>query len=77
MHDPIPIKVAMVRQKVNGEQLAARAGVSRPTVSRIVNGKRVMPEGTYAAFELLSAKTYPTGVVALHYGRQGSRGGER
>jgi transcriptional regulator with XRE-family HTH domain len=44
MHDPIPIKVAMVRQRVNGEQLAERAGVSRPTVSRIVNGKRVMPD---------------------------------
>ena len=33
-------------------------------------GKRVMPEGTYATFSLISAKTYPTGVVALHYDRQ-------
>lgn len=53
MHDPIPIKVAMVRQKVNGEQLAVRAGVSRPTISRIVNGKRVMPDKLEAVLRAL------------------------
>ena len=54
MHDPIPIKVAMVRQRVNGEQLAERAGVSRPTVSRIVNGKRVMPDKLEAVLRALN-----------------------
>ena len=54
MHDPIPIKVAMVKQRVNGEQLAARAGVSRPTVSRIVNGKRVMPDKLEAVLRALN-----------------------
>lgn len=54
MHDPIPIKVAMVKQRVNGEQLASRAGVSRPTVSRIVNGKRVMPDKLEAVLGALS-----------------------
>ena len=32
-------------------------------------GKRVFPNGVDAKFELLSAKTYPTGVVGLHYAR--------
>ncbi len=32
-------------------------------------GKRVLPEGPYAPFTLLSARTYPTGVVGLHYER--------
>ena len=54
MHDPIPIKVAMVKQRVNGEQLAERAGVSRPTVSRIVNGKRVMPDKLEAVLRALN-----------------------
>lgn len=31
------------------------------------SGKRVMPDGVHAAFELLSATPYPTGVVGLHY----------
>jgi transcriptional regulator with XRE-family HTH domain len=44
MYDPIPIKVAMVRRNLNGVRLAAKARVSRPTISRIVNGKRVMPD---------------------------------
>jgi dihydrofolate reductase len=30
-------------------------------------GKRVLPSGVLAKFELLSAKPYPTGVVGLHY----------
>jgi transcriptional regulator with XRE-family HTH domain len=53
MHNPIPIKVAMVRQGINGEQLAERAHLSRPTVSRIVNGKRVMPGKLDAALKVL------------------------
>lgn len=30
-------------------------------------GKKVLPEGAHAAFELKSVKPYPTGVVGLHY----------
>jgi transcriptional regulator with XRE-family HTH domain len=56
MHDPIPTKVAMVKQRVNGEQLAERAGVSRPTVSRIVNGKRVMPDKLEAVLHVLNMR---------------------
>lgn len=56
MYDPIPIKVAMVRQAINGEQLAEKAGVSRPTVSRIVNGKRVMPEKLEAVLRALNMR---------------------
>ena len=36
------------------------------------SGKRVFPDGAYAAFRLLSAKPYPGGVVGLHYERQRS-----
>lgn len=53
MHNPIPIKVAMVRQGINGEQLAAKASLSRPTVSRIVNGKQVLPANLEAALKVL------------------------
>jgi dihydrofolate reductase len=31
------------------------------------SGKRVLPSGVLAKFELLSATPYPTGVVGLHY----------
>ena len=31
------------------------------------SGKRVLPNGVLAKFELLSATPYPTGVVGLHY----------
>jgi dihydrofolate reductase len=31
------------------------------------SGKRVLPDGVHAAFELQSATPYPTGVVGLHY----------
>ena len=34
------------------------------------SGKRVLPHGVYAAFSLMSATSYPTGVVGLHYARQ-------
>ena len=39
-------------------------------------GKKVLPEGVTAKFELKSAKPYPSGVVGLHYARAGQRGGE-
>lgn len=32
-------------------------------------GKRVLPEGLYAAFRLIAATPYPTGVVGLQYER--------
>ena len=35
-------------------------------------GKRILPAGLHQTFRLLSAKPYPTGVVALHYARQES-----
>jgi dihydrofolate reductase len=34
------------------------------------SGKRVLPDGLHATFGLLSATSYPTGVVGLHYARQ-------
>lgn len=33
-------------------------------------GKRVLPNGVHATFGLVSATSYPTGVVGLHYARQ-------
>ncbi len=33
------------------------------------SGKRVLPNGVYAKFGLMSATPYPTGVVGLHYAR--------
>jgi dihydrofolate reductase len=35
------------------------------------SGKRVLPNGVLAKFELLSATPYPTGVVGLHYAARG------
>jgi len=35
-------------------------------------GKRILPPGLHRKFRLLSAKPYPTGVVALHYARDES-----
>jgi dihydrofolate reductase len=35
------------------------------------SGKRVLPKGVHTKFKLKSAKPYPTGVVGLHYTRQG------
>ncbi|MDQ6771258.1 MAG: dihydrofolate reductase family protein [Gemmatimonadota bacterium] len=34
------------------------------------SGKRVLPSGVHAKFDLKSATPYPTGVVGLHYARQ-------
>ena len=34
------------------------------------SGKRVLPDGLYAAFRLAFATPYPSGVVGLHYVRQ-------
>ena len=56
MHNPIPIKVEMVRQGINGEQLAEKAKLSRPTVSRIVNGRQVLPTNLEAALKVLGLK---------------------
>lgn len=36
------------------------------------SGKRLFPDGSSSRFELVSSKTYPTGVVALHYVRKGA-----
>ena len=36
------------------------------------DGKRILPPGLHRKFRLLSAKPYPTGVVALHYAREES-----
>lgn len=33
------------------------------------NGKRLLPDGVHARFALKATKTYPTGVVGLHYAR--------
>jgi dihydrofolate reductase len=33
-------------------------------------GKRVLPNGVHATFDLTSATPYPTGVVGLHYARR-------
>jgi dihydrofolate reductase len=35
-------------------------------------GKRVLPEGLHTTFRLKSSHAYPTGVVGLHYLRQGA-----
>jgi len=35
-------------------------------------GKRLFSNGTHATFDLISAKSYPTGVVGLHYARKRS-----
>lgn len=56
MHNPIPIKVAMVRQNIDGRKLAELANLSRPTVSRIVNGKQVLPSNLEAALKVLNLK---------------------
>ena len=37
-------------------------------------GKRVIPNGMSASFKLMSAVPVPTGVVMLHYARQGAQG---
>jgi dihydrofolate reductase len=34
------------------------------------SGKRVLPNGLHATFDLISATPYPSGVVGLHYARQ-------
>lgn len=36
------------------------------------SGKRLLPDGVYAPFTLVSATPYPTGVVGLHYVRKRS-----
>lgn len=53
MHNPMPIKVAMIQRGMNSEQLAEKAGISRPTVSRIINGKEVLPRKLEAVLSVL------------------------
>lgn len=53
MHNPIPIKVAMVTRDITGEQLAVLSGLSRPTISKIVHGKSVLPTKLKAAADAL------------------------
>jgi dihydrofolate reductase len=36
-------------------------------------GKKVLPEGVTAKFDLVSSQAYPSGVVGLHYARTGQR----
>ena len=38
-------------------------------------GKKVLPEGVTAKFDLVSSTPYASGVVGLHYARAGQRGG--
>ena len=38
--------------------------------SVVGGGKRLFPEGTHSGFKLTSTKSYPTGVVGLHYARE-------
>jgi dihydrofolate reductase len=38
-------------------------------------GKKVLPEGVTAKFDLVKSTPYPSGVVGLHYARVGQRGG--
>jgi dihydrofolate reductase len=38
-------------------------------------GKKVLPEGVTAKFDLVSSTAYPSGVVGLHYARAGQHGG--
>jgi transcriptional regulator with XRE-family HTH domain len=56
MHNPMPIKVAMVKKGIDGQRLAVLAHLSRPTVSRIVNGKQVLPTNLEAALKVLDLK---------------------
>jgi dihydrofolate reductase len=40
-------------------------------------GKKVLPEGVTAKFDLVSSKPYPSGVVGLHYARAGDGSADR
>lgn len=55
MHNPKPIKKAMVDMDIEGaEQLAERAGVSRPTATKILRGEDVLPSKLDAVLNLLN-----------------------
>lgn len=56
MHNPIPIRVEMAKQNLTGEQLAEMAGVSRPTISKIVHGKNVLPNKLKAVAAVLGLR---------------------
>ncbi|MCA1615018.1 MAG: helix-turn-helix domain-containing protein [Acidobacteria bacterium] len=54
MHNPKPIKKAMVDKDIeSAEQLAERAGVSRPTATKILRGEDVLPSKLDAVLNLL------------------------
>lgn len=54
MHNPKPIKKAMIDKDIEGaEQLAERAGVSRPTATKILRGEDVLPSKLDAVLNLL------------------------
>lgn len=53
MHNPELIRVEMARKNITGEQLAGLAGLSRPTVTKIVHGKEVLPKKLKAAADVL------------------------
>lgn len=54
MHNPKPIKIAMVEKDVDGaEKLAELAGVSRPTITKILRGEDVMPSKLDAVLSVL------------------------
>jgi transcriptional regulator with XRE-family HTH domain len=51
MHNPKPIKIAMVNKDINSaEELA---GVSRPTITKILKGEDVMPKKLEAVLNVL------------------------
>jgi len=53
MYNLLPIKLAMVKRGLNMEQLGELAHVSRPTVSRIIKGKSVLPSKLNAVLNVL------------------------
>ena len=53
MHNSELIRVEMARKNITGEQLAAMSGLSRPTITKIVHGKTVLPSKLKAAADVL------------------------
>lgn len=47
------IRMAMAKKGITGDQLAIQAGLSRPTISAIVNGKPVTLESLKAVGDVL------------------------
>lgn len=53
MIDPKPIKRAMAERDINKAQLAGRAGISRPTLDKILDAEEVMPRKLDAVLTVL------------------------